>query len=190
MAHPKLSLQERIESHIISKDGCWLTDLCCCRYGYPKIGVNNKIQKLSRVMFELHNGKIPEGICVCHKCDNRACVNPEHLFLGTQQENMTDMANKGRSTRGSKNPQAKLNEKQVLEIKRLLSETNLSHQKIADLFNVDRKILSGIKNEKNWKHVVYHQPSKNITITGNVTININNYSNAEQLSLFDVDEFS
>jgi len=147
------SLQQRLESHIVSKDGCWLTDLCCCRNGYPKIGVGGKTQKASRVMFELFNGEIPKGFYVCHKCDNPSCINPNHLFLGTQKDNMVDMAKKGRSTKGSRNRSAKLNEDDVVEIKRLLSEGRLNQKEISDLYGVDRKIISGIKNGKIWRHV-------------------------------------
>ncbi|MCT7971195.1 HNH endonuclease signature motif containing protein [Laspinema olomoucense] len=166
MPRLKLSLQQRIESHLVSKDDCWLTDLCCCRYGYPRIRVNGKTEKASRVMFRLNYGEIPSHLYVCHKCDNRACVNPEHLFLGTQKENMTDMANKGRSTIGSRNPRAKLSEDDVVEIKCLLSEGKLNCQEISNLYGVDRKVISGIKNGKIWKHVAYSE-----FITTNLTKN-------------------
>ncbi|MEG4084860.1 HNH endonuclease [Microcoleus sp. POL10_C6] len=166
------TLQQRLENHIISKTDCWLTDLCCCKDGYPKISVHKKVRKASRAIFELYNGEISKGMFVLHKCDNPACINPEHLFLGTQKENMEDMASKSRSTIGSKSASAKLNEEQVLEIKRLLSETDLTQQKIAESFNVDRKIVSGIKNGKIWKHVIYTSVREN-------------FSEAKQLSLFD-----
>lgn len=166
------TLQQRLESHIISKADCWLTDLYCNRSGYPKISVNQQPINASRASFQLYKGEISKGMFVLHKCDNPACINPEHLFLGTQKENMEDMASKSRSTIGSKNPKAKLNEEQVLEIKRLLSETDLTQEKIAESFNVDRKIVSGIKNGKIWKHVIYTSTSKIP-------------SEAKQLSLFD-----
>lgn len=166
------TLQQRLEKHIISKTDCWLTDLYCNRHGYPKISFNQQPINASHASFQLYNGEIPKGMFVLHKCDNPACINPKHLFLGTQRDNMKDMASKKRSTYGSKNPTAKLNEEQVLEIKRLLSETNLSQQKIAQLFNVDRKIVSGIKNGKIWKHVMD-------TSTSQIS------SDAKQLSLFD-----
>ena len=111
---------------------------------------------------------------VCHKCDNPACVNPEHLFLGTQIDNMKDMEKKGRSTRGSRHPSAKLEEKQVFEIKRLLWKTDLNHQKIANLFNIGSATISQIKTGRIWKHVIYTSAGKG-----------KNPLEGKQLSLFD-----
>ncbi|MEG4503843.1 HNH endonuclease [Microcoleus sp. F6_B4] len=158
------ALLERIQSHIISKNGCWLTDLATqSNRGYPKLTMENRKKKyISRLMYEIYKGKIPEGMFVCHTCDNRGCINPEHLFLGTPQDNMIDMANKGRSTkgrilenRGSKNVLAKLDENQVLEIKRLLVETDLTQQEIAEMFGVHRSTITSIKKGQSWKHLTY-----------------------------------
>ena|SRR4028118_785172 len=185
----KIPLQQRIEKHIISKDNCWITDFLCTHDGRPRMWVDGKMKFVSRLIFELYNTKIPNGYFVCHHCDNPACVNPDHLFLGTLKENSADMVKKNRQAKGSKHGFSKLNEEQVLSIKQLLNETKLTHKTIAKLFDVSGETISLIARNKQWKHVVY-QPSKNITITGNVSININNQSKAEQLSLCEVDEFS
>lgn len=192
----KKSPLEKIESRIISKKGCWLTDLALSSNGYPHIWINGKTKLVSRVMYESYKGEIPDKMFVCHKCDNPKCVNPDHLFLGTHQDNMNDRNSKNRQSRqkGSQNAQSKLNEEQVLEIKRLLAETNLTQKEIGEKYGVDHRTISLIKRGKNWTHVNY-QPTNitnNITnYNAPVTNHITNYNCSEcprQLSLFDVDE--
>jgi len=70
------TIKQRFEKHIIRKDDCWITDLHCNHRGYPRIKVNNRGINASRVSFQLYNGEIPEGMLVCHRCDNPGCVNP------------------------------------------------------------------------------------------------------------------
>ena len=100
--------------------------------------------------------KIPDGMFICHHCDNPPCINPGHLFLGTHADNMKDMALKGRcpngAAKGEGNGQAKLTNNNVIEIKDFLSKA-IPQAKIALLYNVSHSTISLIKLGKSWSHI-------------------------------------
>jgi hypothetical protein len=107
----------------------------------------------NRVAWEVLNGKeIPDGMCVCHCCDNPGCVNPDHLFLGTHANNMADMASKGRSTCGEKHSRAILSDSDVLRIVSL-SSGNRSQRSIASEFKVSEQAVSHIVTGRRWSHL-------------------------------------
>lgn len=121
-----------------------------------------------RFMWRLVNGEIPKGLLVCHHCDNPLCVNPEHLFLGTQADNIADMVSKKRSATGNRNgsvihPESrpkgekhgrvKLTNQQVEEIKQI-ALTGLPQKQIGKLFNVSQMTVCFILNGKTWKHLL------------------------------------
>lgn len=107
-----------------------------------------------RISWMLKFGDIPEGMSVLHKCDNPPCCNWKHLFLGTQKDNMQDASRKGRcvtpNLKGEEAYQAKLKEKDVLEIKRLLAEEKVSQSQIARNYNVSLQAIHLIKKGRNW----------------------------------------
>ena len=106
-----------------------------------------------RASWEVHFGPVPDGLCVLHKCDNRVCVNPAHLFLGTKGDNMRDCIKKGRYRngylRGEASPLAKLTEVQVREI---LADSRKSSE-IARAYNVSHAAIWMIKTRRKWRHV-------------------------------------
>ncbi len=105
-------------------------------------------------MWEEMFGEIPHNMCVCHNCDNPSCVNPAHLFLGTQVDNIKDMVSKGRggNHKGENNGRTKLTNDNVISIKYLLSK-GIFQKYIALVYNVSQVTISRIKLGKNWSHI-------------------------------------
>src|SRR5262245_16481937 len=117
--------------------------------GYGQIHHQGKTQYAHRVAYELHLGVIPEGKFVLHTCDNRKCVNPKHLWLGSFDDNMADMVNKSRQAHGSRNGHAKLTADQVREIRCAVG----THEAIARDFGVSQPTVTMIRRGHTWKYV-------------------------------------
>jgi len=104
----------------------------------------------------IFHGEIPSGMCVCHKCDNPRCVNPEHLFLSDHKGNMMDRNKKGRAKggalTGSKNPMAKFKEADIVEIRRMCS-VGYKQKDVARIYNTKQGVISNIVSRKYWKHI-------------------------------------
>lgn len=137
--------------------GCWLWQKTCHKNGYGSFALGAGHNVLAhRGAYEAFVGPIPVGMRVCHRCDVRRCVNPDHLFLGTQSENIRDAVAKGRidrttRVRGSAHPSSKLSEEDVPAILRRLraGETKAS---LARAFGVSDTIIRLIERGQLWKH--------------------------------------
>ena len=95
----KKTLQELVspDKYDVEENGCWIWNRYVGRNGYGQVAVSHKNSMPHRVMYQAHNGEIPKGLVVMHTCDNRLCVNPDHLSLGTQGDNVRDCVAKGRA---------------------------------------------------------------------------------------------
>lgn len=149
--------KQRILKNIIisSLTGCWNWTKAHNGVKYGVMYFKRRQQYVHRVSFELFNGKSAGRFHVCHKCDNPSCCNPDHLFLGTDKDNMEDCRRKGRGIHGSRCTNSKLNPGDVVEIKRLL-KIGISQQKIAKQFRIAQTTVSGIKIGRYWKHLDDH----------------------------------
>lgn len=138
-------------------DGCWLWQGGLNCSGYGRFCIAGKRQKVHRLSYIQAHGPIPDGLFVCHRCDVRSCVNPDHLFLGTNADNMADKMKKGRQksgvTLGSKNHLSSLNEQQVLEIRRLYQAGGVTQCELARQFNTDQTNVSKIIQRITWQHI-------------------------------------
>lgn len=130
---------------------CWKWVRSIKAGNYPRVKVAGKMKLAHVVSWERANGPVPDGLCVLHKCDNRVCTNPDHLFLGTRQDNQADMVSKDRSAHGERNGHAKLTLEQVLMIKALSEKT--SQKVIAAMFGVNPCSISRIVSGKRWRRV-------------------------------------
>ena len=125
-------------------DGCWEWTGTFIKNGYGHFTMHRKKYLAHRFSVML-DGRDPTGLLVCHKCDNTKCVRPDHLFVGTQQDNVTDMMNKGRHAPGPR----KLSNAEVLEIR----TSSLSQRKLASMYNVHHCTIFSIIHEINYKDV-------------------------------------
>ena len=123
-------------------------------YGLIGVGGSGNIRKAHRVAYEDAFGPIPDGLQVLHRCDFRCCVNPDHMFLGTLQDNMTDRNRKGRQARpkGERHNLHKLTDDAVIEIVRMRKE-GLALTQIANRFGVSKSTVYSVVNGVTWTHI-------------------------------------
>ncbi len=132
--------------------GCWIWTACRGEHGYGVFRLNYANVRAHRMSWALCNSSLAPSALVLHKCDNRACVNPAHLFLGTVQDNSTDMVTKGRSAKGDRNARAKLTDSKVLEI-RTKHARGAPAARLARSYGVSSTTVDRIVHRKIWTHL-------------------------------------
>lgn len=178
---PKVDKAGPVPPHCPELGPCWIWTASVGTVGYGQIGAGSATGRplqASRVAWELTNGPIPDGLSALHHCDNRRCVNPAHLFLGSHADNMADMAAKGRSgsltkpervargerhvfalhperrPRGERHGNAKLTDAKVREIRTLFATGQHTKAALARRFDVSEPLIRIVVTGRGWKHVV------------------------------------
>lgn len=141
--------------------GCWEWQGTKNRDGYGVLKFCRTVVSAHRVAYEFANGPITDGLYVCHHCDNRLCVRPDHLFLGGALENNRDASRKGRYAnrpapnrpRGTEQPGSKLTDDAVREIRRAHADGGVTYGDLAARFGVSWSLIRNVVKRLNWKHV-------------------------------------
>lgn len=155
MTKHNLSFEDRFMLYVQKSDnpnGCWEWTGSKLPNGYGGFEIKHKKYLSHRVSYALFINMIPDGLEVLHKCDNKSCVNPSHLFLGTQKDNMQDMKNKNRQARmkGETNGSHKLIKQEIYKIREMIEQKFYTQKELANMFGVNEKTIRRIKLGKTW----------------------------------------
>ena len=156
----------RFWERVNKTDTCWLWTGRVDRKGYGRCSIAGH-EQAHRLSYALHNGPIPTGMLVCHTCDNPACVNPDHLFLGSTRDNLADASRKGRMATGERNyrhnhpetvigelnPAAKLTEPDVKRIRERHAVGQATYRELADEYGVSLAAIGCVVNRRTWNHL-------------------------------------
>lgn len=148
----KQSFEDRFWSKVDTSGDCWVWTAERTKDGYGRFALHGRSRRAHRVAYLLCIGQIPDGLFVCHRCDNPPCCNPAHLFLGTDLDNVNDSITKGRHTRGERTGSAKLCEADVIDI-RYFYATGMSITRLAPLYGIAVRTARSIVARETWKHV-------------------------------------
>lgn len=152
----KKYMDEKVKSRLFAKvkitPSCWWWTGAKRKKGYGMISVNGKTVSTHRLSYQIYFGEIDSGSLVCHKCDNPMCVNPDHLFLGTNADNVADKMAKNRQARGSRMGGAKLTESNIIDIRATYTKGRNGRNCVylASLYGVSPTTIWNIVNFKKW----------------------------------------
>lgn len=132
---------------------CWLWTGWTDRDGYGLWKRRQQNRRAHRDAYRFTKGPIPEGMLVCHTCDNPPCVNPDHLFLGTVADNNRDRERKGRGIRGVRAHRSKLTPAEVREIRRRYREDGVRQVDLAEEYGVSQPSISSLLRGESWAHI-------------------------------------
>ena len=150
------NLRGRLDKHSIPEpnSGCYIWTGASATGNYPQIRLGTETWAAHRIAYYLAHGDIPQNLCVCHRCDNTLCVNPEHLFLGTDSDNNLDKVQKGRqiSLKGLRHYRTHLNEADIRTIFQLRA-SGFKQKQISERFGISKENVSTILQRRTWRHV-------------------------------------
>lgn len=152
LGKPRIPMEARFWRRVQIGTGCWEWTGVKDRDGYGKLSLPGEKAgnvRAHRFSYELHKGPIPTGLLVIHSCDNPGCVNPEHLRVGTNSDNLGDMAAKDRSTRGRRHPRVKLTEDRVRHIRALIAAGNTTYS-VSKMVGVSPGAVMAIHLKRTW----------------------------------------
>lgn len=154
----KPDVRERFMDRVTKTETCWLWDTISNQGGYGSFTHLRRVMTAHRWSYELFVGPTIKGMDICHRCDVRLCVRPDHLFQGTRLENVQDMNAKGRGKlpprmRGEKHPKTRLKDHEVFEVRFGDSFSELSEREISKLLGVNRTLIGKIRRNELYIHV-------------------------------------
>ena len=148
------SIEDRFHEKVTKTNSCWIWSAGHRNpKGYGGFWLNGRNHAAQRISWLLFRGEFDQKLRVLHKCDTPSCVNPLHLFLGTDSDNLRDAAQKGRMPKGERNGNSKLTADQVRLIRKMPSNNYGEIKKIAVRFGIDRTQVYNIIKRRQWKHV-------------------------------------
>ena len=149
----KVDMEGPVPEHVSGLGPCWRWTASTNVYGYGQFRSDGTVTVAHRLSWRAFRGSIPSDMCVLHKCDNRPCVNPHHLFLGTGSDNSADMVSKDRQARGERNHRSRLTEEQVVQIRREYATGRFTQAALARKYVVGPTAICRVVSGKRWKHL-------------------------------------